>query len=189
MSNIRNAKITSKVRWASVHRPRKNHFSGDTFFQVDVVLDTSEKLAEMEKLLEAHNVSLMVINPGTGEMQPRINTDKEGTRFLTIKSPEFNSEGKRTKIRVKDTKGKPINPAVRIGNGTTATVEFFTYPKKRGKGSTLRLSGLTIVDFVAAPPPEMSTVGMETVDTTTNEELEALNEEGTNAVYSLSDER
>jgi hypothetical protein len=180
-SEITNAQFESTIRWAHVHTAKDNsRFNGAPTYQVDLVLDSDEQVAKLEGLLEANNISLEVLNPNTGKMQPRIKTDAEGTRFLTLKRNATNAEGKDVSINVTDATGNAIPESILIGNGSKAIVHFFTYPMKGKAGNTLRLSGLQVLDLVQAERKG----GFKPKAGFTINDLNALDQEATMAAYS-----
>ena len=149
MSDIINVSFEGVVDWAQVHTPQDNsRFKGPATFQVDIRLDTPAKVAEMEGFLQAHGISLEVLNPTTQSIQPRIGTNTQGVRYLRLKRKEFNSKGVRAKIAVVDAAGEDIPPNILIGNGSRAIVHGFVRPSQRGTGGVLSLSGLQVLDLV-----------------------------------------
>jgi len=182
-SDFTNVAFESEVRWVYGHSPKDNsRFNGKPTFQVDLVLRTDEQLASLEEVLTANNIALEVLNPSTGKLQPRIGTDKDGTRYLTIKRQEFNTAGKRAEIAMTDASGNALPSDLIIGNGSTAIVHFYTRPMKNGKGNTLGLTGIQLTNLVSPPAKG----GFKAVKGFSINDMNALNEEGTQAVHSYS---
>jgi hypothetical protein len=147
-SELVNGEFECNVEWVYAHQPKERYRAknGEKDFLVTCILDTPELKKKMEGLLEAHNVSLQVINPGTRALVDRIRPDKTGKDVLTIKRPEFNSRGKRASIKVTDAAGNDIPSNIGIGAGSRAIVHFYVYQGQNG--GVMQLSGLQILDLV-----------------------------------------
>ena len=83
-----------------------------------------------------------------------------------------------------DSAGNTIPESVLIGNGSTAEVHFFVYGMKGKPGNTLRLSGIQVLDLVQTERQS----GFKAKEGFTINDLNGLNEEGTMAVSSFSND-
>lgn len=148
-SKFTNDTLKATLKWAFVHKPKSHQnlkdlgIDAQDSFQVNAYAPR----AELEDFLTRNEISLQVMNPSTEQMQDRIKEDDDGT-FLVIKRPATNAQGKAATIKVEDAGGNLISEDILIGNGTAANVHVFTYPKSRGKGRVMRLSGITVTNLV-----------------------------------------
>jgi hypothetical protein len=178
-----NGELQAKVEYAFVHNAFQ-YGNGTPTFKVTALLETDEQVKAAEGLLEAHGVSLQVRNPNTDEMINRIRPNKQGIMCLTFTRKATNSQGHEANITVVDADTNIIPKSILIGNGSTAIISFFSYQPPGKKSRALRLSGLQVLDLVPVEKTT-NTGGFKKQDGGFSvADLNAINEEGTNAVYS-----
>lgn len=178
--------IEAPIEYACVHDPVNKYQSDEKEFKVTLLLDDN-KQKEMLKLFSKYNVSENVVNPSTAEVMPRIRAGDDGLGRLTLRRNSKFKSGKDAFITVEDAAGSRIPSSIKIGNGSTAVVEMMiTTNPKTGKGA-LKLSGLQVVELVRFE--QKSHFKKRKGFTLSEDDLAALNEEGNNAVNSLSDDQ